>query len=469
MDLIREATRLPELEYMFRHVLTQEAAYSTILHRRRRQFHLRVGEALEALFPERQAELAPTLARHFVEAGESGRALKYATLAGDEAFRLHAHTEAIEHYTQALEMARRLPASEVPTTRLLHLYRRRGRALEHSILFDEAVANYEAMEALAQERADAALALASLVARGTLYATPTPFFNPAQGRDVTTRALDLARSSGDRTTEAKILWIIMLANFFQGHIEAASRYGEEALALARELDDREQLGHTLNDLAFYVYRVKGEIERSLAAAEEARGIWRDLGNLPMLADNLVSSAFDYHFYAGEFQQALAMLAEARHISESVDNQWGLAYSSGALGGIYGEMGEADKAIPALEEALRLAAGGFEAMEAIGSGILAMLYYNLGATDLSIEYGQRAVTWARRRIPFWLAMTLGTLALAYIKKGEYDQAEAAIQEAEQARPPGEAYGFDEATEWARCELDLLHGEYARLIERIEAYS
>jgi class 3 adenylate cyclase len=57
-DLIREAARLPELEYAFRHSLTQEAAYLTILRRQRQSYHQRVGETIEALYPERLAENA---------------------------------------------------------------------------------------------------------------------------------------------------------------------------------------------------------------------------------------------------------------------------------------------------------------------------------------------------------------------------------------------------------------------------
>ncbi len=65
VDLIREAARVPELEYMFRHELIRDAAYSSILRRRRREFHSRVGKAIEELFPDRLEEEAHRLAYHF--------------------------------------------------------------------------------------------------------------------------------------------------------------------------------------------------------------------------------------------------------------------------------------------------------------------------------------------------------------------------------------------------------------------
>jgi len=67
--LIRLAAVQPELEYLFRHALVQDAAYASILRADRKRIHLAVGEALERLYPARAAELAPTLAQHFSAAG----------------------------------------------------------------------------------------------------------------------------------------------------------------------------------------------------------------------------------------------------------------------------------------------------------------------------------------------------------------------------------------------------------------
>lgn len=108
VELIYEATRVPELEYMFRHELTRDAAYKSILRRNRRQFHRHVGQALEALFPDRLEEEAPRLAYHFYEAGDGERALKYYAMAADAAAGIYANAEAATHYTKALEVAKRV-------------------------------------------------------------------------------------------------------------------------------------------------------------------------------------------------------------------------------------------------------------------------------------------------------------------------------------------------------------------------
>ncbi|MEX0852467.1 MAG: adenylate/guanylate cyclase domain-containing protein [Bauldia sp.] len=105
-ELLREAARVPELEYMFRHDLARDAAYSSILNRKRREFHLRVAEAIEGLFPDKLEEHAHRLAQHFSLAGDHQRAMKYYAMAGEAAEGLHATSESADHYARALAAAR---------------------------------------------------------------------------------------------------------------------------------------------------------------------------------------------------------------------------------------------------------------------------------------------------------------------------------------------------------------------------
>ena len=89
--------------YGFVHALIQEALYEQLPIHRRRGLHLRVGEVLE----ERRAQpatAAAELTRHFLQAGDAGRAQTYAIQAGDHAAGRYAHAEAAQHYTLALKL-----------------------------------------------------------------------------------------------------------------------------------------------------------------------------------------------------------------------------------------------------------------------------------------------------------------------------------------------------------------------------
>ncbi|MCJ7569823.1 MAG: ABC transporter substrate-binding protein [Anaerolineales bacterium] len=102
VDLVREKARIPELEYIFKHTMTQEAAYNSLLHERRKVFHLKVGEALEELFPDRVDEFSGLMAYHFEAAEAREKAVDYLGRAGDQARLAYAHQEAIDFYERAL-------------------------------------------------------------------------------------------------------------------------------------------------------------------------------------------------------------------------------------------------------------------------------------------------------------------------------------------------------------------------------
>ncbi|MFZ2649310.1 MAG: adenylate/guanylate cyclase domain-containing protein [Burkholderiaceae bacterium] len=100
-ELIRQRQQLPEVEYIFKHALVQEATYGSILVERRRSIHRRVAEAIEALFADRLDEVTSLLAYHYTRAEDWEKAQEYLFKAGDQAGRMAADTEALEHFRQA--------------------------------------------------------------------------------------------------------------------------------------------------------------------------------------------------------------------------------------------------------------------------------------------------------------------------------------------------------------------------------
>ncbi len=101
-EMIRERARLPELEYIFKHELTREAAYNGLLRKERRVFHRQVAEALEGLFPDRIEEQVGLLAHHWERAGDAEKATEYLLRAGVQSRLAYAHEEAIDYYQRAL-------------------------------------------------------------------------------------------------------------------------------------------------------------------------------------------------------------------------------------------------------------------------------------------------------------------------------------------------------------------------------
>ena len=108
-QLIRERARHPEVEYTFKHALTQEVAYQSLLAPRRKELHRRVGGVMEAIFAERLGEFYSIIGEHFLHGEVWERAADYLTNAGNAAARLYAHAEARMHYARTLEALSHLP------------------------------------------------------------------------------------------------------------------------------------------------------------------------------------------------------------------------------------------------------------------------------------------------------------------------------------------------------------------------
>ncbi len=110
-EFLYETSLVPDAAYTFKHALTHDVAYGSLLPDRRRALHVRIGEAIETLYPERLAEHVERLAHHAVQGEAWEKAVVYLRQAGAKAFGRLANREAAAHLEQALEALERLPAS----------------------------------------------------------------------------------------------------------------------------------------------------------------------------------------------------------------------------------------------------------------------------------------------------------------------------------------------------------------------
>ncbi len=108
-EFIYEQPALGETECTFKHALTQEVAYNSVLMERRRLLHERTGEAIEALFKERLDDHLAELAHHYSRSANTRKAVEYLSRAGSQAAARSAHSEAVTRLSGALEFLKHLP------------------------------------------------------------------------------------------------------------------------------------------------------------------------------------------------------------------------------------------------------------------------------------------------------------------------------------------------------------------------
>jgi len=120
-EFVYELPAFPDVEYTFKHALTQEVAYNSVLMERRKLLHERAGEGIEALFAEQLDDHLNELAHHYGHSPNIVKAVKYLQLAGQQAAQRLAYDEAVSHLTSGLELLASLPDNPGRARRELEL------------------------------------------------------------------------------------------------------------------------------------------------------------------------------------------------------------------------------------------------------------------------------------------------------------------------------------------------------------
>jgi class 3 adenylate cyclase/tetratricopeptide (TPR) repeat protein len=252
--------------YRFAHALVRDTLYNGLSAMRRVALHRRVAEGIEAIHPAALDDHLPALAHHWARAGapaaETHKAVAYATRAGDRALAQLAHDEAAAYYRQALDLLRSDGAGDGQRVELLislgEARRRAGDPAHRETLLEAAQ--------LARERGDDdALGRAALA--NTRGEHMTTFLVVDQEKVAMLEAAVAAVGDRDLRTRARLLATLGLELVFSGDWRRCLALSDEALALARSLEDPRTLAAVLVARFFPTY-VPGLLEERLANTAE---------------------------------------------------------------------------------------------------------------------------------------------------------------------------------------------------------
>ncbi len=260
LGLLREQRRPAARPYVLAHDHFREVIYRQASEARRRVFHRRAFEILEA-----DTAAAAELARHALGAGWLERAYELLVSAGDEAMRLYAPRDAVQHYNRALETARQsaiTPSSD--------LYRARGRAHEMTGAFDPARDDLKRALDVAGAQGERKSEGQALLDLGFLWASR----DYARAGGYFQQALGLARATGDGPTLAQSLnrvgnWYVNVERPFK-----ARDYHREALAIYEAFEDLQGRAETL-DLLGMAHFMCGDLLESLSYYEAAVALFQE--------------------------------------------------------------------------------------------------------------------------------------------------------------------------------------------------
>ena len=143
MQFIQESGDEENLEFVFKHALAHQAAYDSMIEKKRKSLHLKIAESIEKVFPERINEFYGTLAMHYSKAEHYTKAEEYLLKAGHEAFSSAASAEAIDYFKEAFRIYLKNSGDEPDPEKLTTFYERIANALQLGGKNEEAIEYYE--------------------------------------------------------------------------------------------------------------------------------------------------------------------------------------------------------------------------------------------------------------------------------------------------------------------------------------
>jgi class 3 adenylate cyclase/tetratricopeptide (TPR) repeat protein len=341
LELIYEKNVFPDLEYIFKHVLTQEAAYNSLLSTRRTRLHTAIGLAIEELHQERLAERYEELAHHFTQGEAWEKAFHYLTRSGDKARQAYANHEAIAFYTQGIEVSRGITPA-LDEAQLLPVYEGRGLVCMLQTRYDEAIADFQIMRQLARasgnpQKEGESLGHLAFVHWAKFSEDQLPFVE-----QYAQEAMQLFQQTRDQKILARSLTSLGLVHQWRGNLQEADRKLEESLQISRREGYKDSLAQNLLWLSAHAYW-QGNSQRAIPLGQESWAVARDIHDG---FSELISLAFLCLEYwsAGNYAQALHVLHEGMTKAKERDNKFILGRLTNTLGWFHSEFGDISRAV-----------------------------------------------------------------------------------------------------------------------------
>jgi tetratricopeptide (TPR) repeat protein len=424
-EFVYEASLDPDLEYTFKHALTHDVAYGSLLHDRRRVLHVQILEAIERMYADRRSEQMERLGHHALRGEVWGKAVDYLRQAGSKAFDRSANREAAMHLEQAIDALSHLPRTEENLVQAVDL----RVALWSCLLpLGEQVRGLELarqaqpfVEALGDARR------ATLI-YGLIGGSLANLGHVSEGLARGLQAVAFADSVRDPALAVTARFHVGLAHRFLGAYRSALEFFQPDPGLAPEeligshrSQSSSALPYRASAAHYYVYSLNncshcltelGELDEASVYSERAA---RMAEALELRYPRALVDAVAGHLRLrrGDLQEAVSVLERCVQTYESVDARFAILVMTGMLGPAYTLSGRIADAIGLFERSRDFAEA--KGLVSFKTPVLAHLgdaYSRAGRCGEAVDSVSRALDLARRHglrgYEAWALYSLGEI-------------------------------------------------------------
>jgi tetratricopeptide (TPR) repeat protein len=353
-ELLYERGIFPHATYIFRHSLTQEVAYDSLLQKRKQEIHERIGQAIEELYADRLEEFHEILAHHYSRSKNLEKAYYYLKLSGDKATLSYSALEALWFYREAINELSRLPDTEDN--------KRRGIEIRLSMLYCTAV-SHDKQEVF------------KIMHEGE----------------------QLAKDVGDERSLAKFHSIIGMQHTMQGDGVLGLEYVERAFQEGEKIEDIELLASVgFNLLASYIetgyfFKVTEVAPKAIDLIEKVQKE-KEYSSGPFNFYSILCVDCGYALgMLGRFEEGIALCEKGLRVTLELNNLVSIGWAEFMYGWLFIAKGDAENTLQHLHEAVRyFKETGFTPLLGHAWSGLGWGHYFMGQLETALEHMEKGL-------------------------------------------------------------------------------
>ncbi|MFC1821905.1 adenylate/guanylate cyclase domain-containing protein [Thermodesulfobacteriota bacterium] len=433
LEFIYEKRLFPELEYIFRHALTQEVAYNSLLLNRRKELHEKIGAAIEQIYADRLDEFFDVLALHYSKSEHPEKAYHYLKLSGDKAMRTNSAWEALGYYKEALFALGRLTETEEVKKKKLETLHAMLIPMIILGLPEESLSFLEQGEMVAKELGDEKSLMRFYSNIGLYHSNRGDY---SQGRLYSGKAFEEAEKMQDAESMARSAPDLCLSYLAEGEYPKVIDVAFRTIDILEKTDNQtETFGGPANvypatfALCAFSKSMLGEFEEAVALSEKGVQVATEVGNQTTMGL--------CEFYAGsvllnngDLQRAIGFFEKSIQDLEEVNFLQPLALSLSGLGLARAFLGNPEQGISDVERGLeigrKVGVGSHSSTYTLSKGIC---LYESGDLDAAQKSMEEALNVSREysekhtegKALIWLGRAMGK-----VEQPSIDQAEEFIR-------------------------------------------
>ncbi|MDR9459851.1 MAG: adenylate/guanylate cyclase domain-containing protein, partial [Dehalococcoidia bacterium] len=395
LEFIYEKNLFPELEYIFKHALTQQVAYNSLLLKKRKELHESIGTAIEELYPDRLEEFYEMLAHHYARTENREKAYEYLKLSGDKTSGHYANREAFYFYREALNILKKMPQNE----------ENRKKEIEILLLMESP------MKLLAY---------------------------PEDSLQILEEGELLAKEFGDLRSLAILYSNIGLCHTFKGDSKQGIRYAEYCFDMAAKIEDIEIMAPTAFNLCSS-YAILGELVKTVEIAPKVLSLLEKTHR----ESESFGVALNFNIYAalcsycgqamgfmGDFKEGVALCEKGLRFVQYMDNLYSLGFVEITYGLLYIARGDGENAINHLQKAVAYGEQGqIIPVMSLASGLLGWGYRLVKNPETARQYIEKGLQ-IQEDTGLSMLMSLNKVALSMVHfdLGDLESARKCAEEA-----------------------------------------